>query len=195
MSFYNNGYVIKNYSDQMDYKYRYAGIAKGVSWPLSNMNDDLSISLTEEANERWFGYQDDRLWTIPDHDFLKRYLLHCRELNISTSVLKIETDNSIIVSKNLFEQESFLGYDYSDVDMETSCFYDDITMDNKFVENSFSVIKNKLNNYGLLETASDISLYLNISEKLIIDGYDMEQYYHPTVVKLTKVDNIRNDSV
>lgn len=88
-----------------------------------------------------------------------------------------------------------LGYDYSDVDMETSCFYDDITMDNKFVEYSFSVIKNKLNYYGLLETVNDISKYLNIKEKLIIDGYDMKKYYYPTVVKLTKVANIKNGSV
>lgn len=165
----------------------YFGIGRYITWPLEDLSDDTSVDLTNEAEERWFGYQDKRLWVVPDFDYLQRYEQHCKDLNISTFCLQIESTNPIVTTSINLSTKEVLGFDYADTDMSTSCLYDDLTMDEDTVKANFKTIMRKLNQYGLPESIEEIQHYLAIRNKLIKAGYDMEEYFCPNIVKLTHV--------
>lgn len=165
----------------------YSGIGRYITWPLEGLSDDISVNLTNEAEERWFGYQDKRLWVVPDLNYLQRYEQHCKDLNISTFCLQIESTNPDVTTAINLSVKKVLGFDYADADMTTSCLYDDLTMDEDTVKANFKTIMRKLNQYGLAESIEEIQHYLAIRNKLIKAGYDLEEYYCPTIVKLTHV--------
>lgn len=188
-SLFKNGFIIKSFRER-DYPNKlknYSGVGRYITWPLEDLSDDISVDLTNEAEERWFGYQDQRLWVVPDFDYLQRYEQHCKDLNISTFCLQIESMNSIVTTSINLTTKEVLGFDYADTDMSTSCLYDDLTMDEDTVKANFKSIMNKLNQYGLAESMEEIQHYLAIRNKLIKAGYDMEEYYCPTIIKLTRV--------
>ena len=101
--------------------------------------------------------------------------------------MQIESTNPVVTTAINLSVKKVLGFDYADADMTTSCLYDDLTMDEDTVKANFKTIMSKLNQYGLAESMEEIQHYLAIRNKLIKAGYDMEEYYCPTIVKLTHV--------
>ena len=188
-AFYKNGFLIKSYEEQSSYKGddTYLGIGRYITWPLDTLTDTVSVSLTTEALERWFGYQDNRLYVVPDLEYLKRYAYHCRELNISIFCMQVESSNSIITTAVSLPVVRCLGYEYVDVDMSTSCMREDLVMTDSYIQNAFSPIKKSLNKYGLFDSTYSIQQYEKCRNQLINEGYDMEEYFCPTVVRLSEV--------
>ncbi len=185
----NNGFIIKSYEEQFfseSFK-NYIGIGRYTTWPLDSLNDSISQNLTNEAYDKWFGYQDNRLWTVPDLDYLKRYMRHCKNLGISVFCLQIESDNDTMVSSVKLPIVRVLGFDYSDCDMVTSCMYDDFTMSNDIVKSRLKKISEKLNEFGLFNSKQDVIEYIQERNFLIELGIDMEEYFSPTIIKISEV--------
>ena len=184
-----NGFIIKSNENQLNRSTMdpYFVIGRNITWPLDGLSDDVSIELTAEAERRWFGYSDSRPWVIPDVDYLQRYKRHCQFMNISTYCLQVESSSSIILSSAELPIIRILGYDYADVDMSTSCLYEDLTMNVCVVKDIFRPVLRKLNQYRLLNSEDDVQEYLSGRRALINMGYDMEEYFSPLAVKLTEV--------
>ena len=68
---FKNGFIIKSFMewDRQNKIENYSGIGRYITWPLEGLSDDISVNLTNEAEERWFGYQDKRLWVVPDLNY------------------------------------------------------------------------------------------------------------------------------
>lgn len=186
---YKNGFIIKAYLEQEHWEMfgNYSGIGRYLTWPLEELTDDVSVSLTKEAWKRWFGYKNMKLCAVPDLDYLQRYKRHCSDMNISAFCLQIESMNAEVVSSVNLPIIRTMGFDYADADMQTSCLYEDLTMDVKSVVDSFKTVLSKLNRYGLIDSMDTMQHYLTVRKKLIEAGYDMEEYYCPTIVRLCQV--------
>ena len=185
---FKNGFIIKaigNNGVQSELK-NYFGIGTCDTWPLDERTDSNSVNLNREAMERWFGFLDDRLWTVPDMAYLKRYADHCQKLGLNIFCLQVESLNNIITTFESIAIEQDLGFDYADVNMGTSCFYEDMVTKIEFVEKAFAPIKKQLNQFGLMPSQEVAEQYLAVRRNLIRSGYDMEEYFAPTVVKLSK---------
>lgn len=186
---FKNGYIIKSYAEKSDCPnelLNYVGIGRYTTWPLEELSDRISVALTRESEERWFGYQDERLWVVPDSDFLQRYEKHCKDLHIQVFCLQVESENPIIVTSTDLSVNEVLEFDYADTDMSTSCLYDDLTMNEHTVTKRFKPVMHRLNSYGLLNSAEEVQDYLKLRNELITAGYDMEEYYSPTIVRLSR---------
>lgn len=65
---HNNGFIIKSYEEQWPGSTENIdsqGVGRYVTWLLEGFNDKISISLSKEANERWFCYTYG-LCAVPD---------------------------------------------------------------------------------------------------------------------------------
>ena len=188
-AFYKNGFLIKSYEEQSSYTGddTYLGIGRYITWPLDTYTDTVSVSLTTEAIERWFGYQDNRLYVVPDLEYLQRYVYHCRELNVPIFCMQVESSNSIITTAFSLPVVRCLGYEYVDVDMSTSCMREDLSTDDTYLQSIFAPIKQSLNMYGLIDSIDIMHQYELRRKQLINEGYDMEEYFCPTVVRLSEV--------
>lgn len=183
-----NGFIIKaigNKGVPLDLK-NYFGIGAHETWPLDERTDSVSETLNRESMERWFGFRGNRLWAVPDMVYLKRYADHCQELGLNIFCLQVESLNNFSTTFESVAIEQDLGFDYADVDMQTSCFYEDLVTKIEFIQKAFAPIKKQLNQFGLMPSQEVAEQYLAVRRNLIRGGYDMEEYFAPTVVKLSK---------
>lgn len=185
--FFKNGFIVKSYQEQpfANIKSKYMGIGRYQTWPLEYRDDPISVQLSEEANERWFGYGDGRLYAVPNLDYLYRYIKHCNALKILTFCMQIESNRSIVTTAADVPIDQYLGYDYADVDLSTSCLFEDLNMTLPYCQDQFKLIKQQLNKYELVDSLEVMQEYLRIRNQLIYEGYDMEEYFSPTIVKLS----------
>lgn len=191
ITLYRNGFIIKSYEERpRENDESYFGIGRYMTWPLDVMQDSVSRNLVEEALERWFcGW--DRLMAVPELDYIKRYIAHCNELNIPTFCLQIESPSLIITTTEEVMVDEVLGFDYADIDMATSCLYDDLLTPDPYIQQAFRVIKERLNSNGLIKSTQDMQTYFDVRNKLIAQGYsDMDvtqEYYAPTIVRVSRI--------
>ena len=54
-----------------------------------------------------------------------------------------------------------------------------------YCQDQFKLIKQQLNKYELVDSLEVMQKYLSIRNQLIYEGYDMEEYFSPTIVKLS----------
>ena len=73
-----------------------AGLEQYISWPLNDKTDEQSHSLTKKAYNEQFGYSygdnEFALEIIPTLEYIRSYLNVCRQYNLKTRVLYIETN-------------------------------------------------------------------------------------------------------
>ena len=192
--FYNNGYVVQQikyplYIDAVHIKStHYKGIDSCISWPLENNTDEISVKLTQEVTTRWLNSSRYGLWTITDMKLLKQYITHCYKLDIPIRILAIESTNRHTISGSTSGDEIrvFLGYEYIDTNMQTSCSYEDMYGEEKL----FCDVISKLNNNYLFGCVNDVEQYLRIRETLSENNYGFEEYYFPSISKLSEVNII-----
>lgn len=187
---HKNGFIIKSYCEvyPQHNSEKYFGIGRYVTWPLDELTDEASVKLTREAWKRWFGYSDQRPEVVPDLDYLQRYKMHCNNLHIPTYCLQIESTCVIITTSVELSVLKVLGFDYVDADMQTSCMREDLDTDIDSVIESFKPIQAVLNSFGLIDSLEAMHQYIDIRNKLIGAGYDMEEYYSPVIAKLSMVE-------
>lgn len=186
---FNNGFIIKSYMEQSNYDgdENYFGIGRYITWPLADFADEISISLTNEAWNRWFGYCDERLYAVPDLDYLQRYAKHCSQLNIPIFCMQIESFVPIVTSSVQLPVETVLGFEVADVDMQTSAMHEEIMINSEDSADPFLSVREQLNRYGLAESIEAVQHYLDLRNEWIALGYDMEEYYSAAVVRLSIV--------
>ena len=186
---YNNGIVIQGltqssecYSESLGKDY--IGLERYLTDPLEQQSDIKSMQLTNEITECRLKEWGGRMFTITDQELLHRYISHCKNQDIPIRCIQIESEEPYPFSDIIPSKKNFLGYEYVDTDMQTSCSYEDLCMDPQYIGHAFDSIIPTLNEYGLFDTLSKIQKYIDIRVKLIKQGYDMEEYYHPKIVKL-----------
>ena len=143
-----NGFLIQGVSDSNNVvkNFKYSGINAYHQYPLSTDNDALSKLLTEEQQVKKIenGYQF--LEFISDEKLLIRYLTRCKDINIETRILFIESDYSYEEWSEAIPETDFLGYEYCSIPID-----DQIITDLDWYE-PFSKFRNKLNVNGLFNT-------------------------------------------
>ncbi|HBT95292.1 MAG TPA: hypothetical protein DEB24_03995 [Coriobacteriia bacterium] len=173
---FNNGYLIKALYDDPNKLYPpgnpcYRGIGKFVSWPLEECDDDISVALTKEAWERWFGFQD-VLEVVPEREYLERYIGHCEASGIETSIMMIETPSEFQRACDFLEVVECLGYD-----IVSSVEFSHLTMDTDYLEgecSAFREVARKLNSNGLYDSLADAYRHMEVRKRLLSQGVNLE---------------------
>ena len=192
--FYSNGIIIQgvnnipdNYSSDDIFPFGYYGIERYVTWPLEYEEDSTSMMLSNEISQKWLSDDIFSLYTVNDQDLLYRYAENCSKLKLPIRCLLVESPSKFPVASMSLPHKNILGYEYVDTDMQTSCMYEDFTDQTPMVRKALSTAVQGLNEYGLFSCINRIEQYLAIRTALIKEGYDMESYYHPQIVRIREV--------
>ena len=143
--------------------------------------------LSNEISQKWLSDDIFSLYTVNDQDLLYRYAEHCSKLKLPIRCLLVESPSKFPVASMSLPHKNILGYEYVDTDMQTSCMYEDFTDQTPMVRKALSTAVQGLNEYGLFSCINRIEQYLAIRTALIKEGYDMESYYHPQIVRIREV--------
>ena len=182
MKLYNNGYLVKGLfrREWSSTEESYQGVGSFVAWPLAYFDDDKSIALENEAFDRWFIYRD-RIWLVPDRDYLERYVRHCSSRGFGTQVIQFETPRSNQIAKDVLDVvevlgfDCIIGYDTSYLDMDPDGVPD--------LERLFQ----KLNRNRLFDTIEETYEFLDIYNRLLDEGENLEHGENPTPALLSIV--------
>lgn len=173
---FNNGYIVKGlfyaphrmYAPKND---KYRGVGYFTSWPLDYYDDELSKKFEEEAVDRWFGYHD-MIETVPELDYLKKYIFHCKTLGIRTQILMIGSPKDNPLAKDSLKVIEHLGFDCI-----CSVHYSYLTMDIDYYDEKlayFKITADKLNANGLCNSIDDIYKHIEIRNHLLELGKTLE---------------------
>lgn len=106
MQLFPNGYVVLQIEEGKNEQIR-----KRDTWPLEVYEDDLSVQLSNEAEQNWFGYNDGRLLTVPSKEYIRRYIEHCKEIGIRYNILFVKNPCKKIITGEFPKRTEKLGYD------------------------------------------------------------------------------------
>lgn len=181
---YNNGYVVKGliknqYTSLIDC---YRGMESFVSWPLDDFDDLLSKELQDEAWDKWFAYHD-ILEVVPEKEYLSKYVNHCKELGIETMILKIETPNNNQISLDSLKIIEELGFDCI-----TGVQLSYLNLEPSYFEKRFFRTYQKLNSNRLLNTIDEIYEFLDVYNRLLDEGENLEYGDNPVPAFLSVVE-------
>lgn len=161
--------------------HNYNGVQKFKSWPLRYFNDEISKKLEDESWDKWFSYFD-VYELVPQTDFIKRYIEHCRIMNVKTEIMKIETPRNNQVALNELSVVETLGYDcIAGTDLSYLC------LPLTDLENLFPSLCSKLNSNGLFDSLKDACEFLSIYNKLLNKGVSLEDWGTPLPAKISIV--------
>mgnify|MGYP003589673382 CR=1 FL=1 len=168
---------------------RYCGLGRYLTWPLEHVQNDLvADGFWKEASRTWFNYTDERAWSVPDQDYIRRYVNYCESLGIKTRVLSLWSTFDFSMEFERDESKSILlGYDYSGGDLDCSLIYNDLfdTIIDDVTE-QFTQARESLNENGLFSNLKDAEQYVTLRIKLQ-EKYDLEDIYEPQILKLYTV--------
>ena len=184
----NNGFIVQG-NDLLPYIDRhliesqhYRGIYSGITWPLDAMNDVESKKFSDEIFECRMKAIDN-LYTSVDFEWIKRYIKNCNNLNIPTRCIMIESffDNPHFESNISLPKTELLGYEFVATDMQASCSYEDLC------DELFSPMTGLLNSNWVFHSLQDIQRYVEFRKSLQHNGFELEDYYFPRIVRLSEV--------
>lgn len=171
MDLYKNGYVVAEVKDN-DYTYNV--------WTFEDVDDDKNaMLLTEEADNNWF-LQYDMQHIVPDFRFVYKYFQHCQNKGLKSNILLYETSNKeIVVSENILPTQ-LLSFDCIG-----NVYY-------SYLKNEYSYFKKELNakgiyinKYGLLDSLEDVLTYIDLRQKDISYGIQLEDFWKETPAKIS----------
>ena len=189
---YKNGFLVKSLEEScFQNPDGYHGIGRFFTWPLDVETDSISRQLSDEAIEKWFAFDDDRLSIIPDSSYIRKYLLHCKELCIPTECLWIESNNPILTTEESISNAEVIGFDYADLGMQISALADDLFVLDHYKQSEVFSFRKKLNNYGLFSSLDDLVDYVRMRDKTRSAKQKEEDqmiYSGLYVIKISKVE-------
>lgn len=185
---FHNGIIVQSndilpYIDQQLIKAQnYRGIYSGITWPLDTMDDIDSINISNELFSCCM-QSIDRLFTLTDLELIERYIKHCHNLNINIRCLMVESffDNphfEFIINSRKTE---LLGYEFVATNMQISGSYEDLC------DELFSPMLGLLNSNWIFNSPQDVQQYVDFRESLKHQGYELESYYFPRIVRLSEI--------
>ena len=181
MKLNNNGYLVKALSNSpyepfISISKNYKGIGVFFSWPLSDKVDAISKTIENEASEKYFNYEEAVFWLIPDKKFLLLYMNHCKKLGMETLILRVETKLENQQADDELEVSEVLGFDLADNVDFSYLAYDMGCLNNPTISELkvFEQSKLKLNKNGLFDTYEDAVDHLEIRNKIVEQGIDIE---------------------
>lgn len=188
MNIYNNGYVVKGkfrtiYSQDFD---NYRGIGCYTSWPLNEYEDkdNLAKILSKESEERWFSFVDTTFLTVPEKDFIRRYVEHCNTLNVETVIYQIETPKNIQLATDLLEIVEILGWDCL-ATAQYSYLADEAY--NSFNLKPLKKFKQRINKNSLFDSIDDVWEFIEVRNNLLKQGVNLEDYYEAIPARISIV--------
>lgn len=154
------------------------------AWPLKDLiNDREAISITQEAEDKWFTKYD-MLEIIPDLEYIKKYKECCDNLKIDTKILLIESPYEYINVNKEIEINEVLGYDCLGT-INYSYLYTDF----KYYENELKSKNVKLNKVGLFNKYEDVLNFIELRRKDINSGLNIENYWKEIPIKISIVNS------
>ena len=150
-----NGYIVQQIEECP-----YHNIWRRCTWPLELYEDVLSVQLSDEADEKWFGYNDGRPLTIPSKEYIHRYTEHCRKLGINYIILFVESTSSKITTNEFPSKIEALGYDLSAGSLDVSLVGLDEGID------ELEEIRKTRNKYGYIQDRKLFEKYISIRKGL-----------------------------
>ena len=152
------------------------------AWPLSDLtNDDIAISLTNDADDNWFGkYNMQHI--MPDHNYTKIYFNYCNSINLHVKALLFESLNNTFVINDILEISETLGFD---------CIG---TVYHSYLLTEFSDFKHELqeknifpNKYGLLNKLEDVITFIKLRKNAIASGINLEDFWEEMPVRINVI--------
>lgn len=173
MNLYQNGFIVAEIGD---------GNNLYNAWPLSELNDDKGAeALTDEADDNWFiKYEMQHI--IPDLDYVKKYYYYCTGLHLKVKVLLMESpDNSIVIDDNV-EVNEVLGFDCIG-----SVYHSYLQTEYNDFRNDLMKKGITLNKYGLLNSLEDVLYFIDLRQRVIAEGINLEDFWKELPVKISIV--------
>lgn len=174
MILHKNGFIVVRVEKYTNFTYS--------SWPLSCITDnEIACKFTDEADDRWFT-KFDMQEIAPESDYVKRYVDYCRKININAEILLAESFDNEFEIRDKYETSEVLGFDcigtvyYSYLRTEFEFFKDDLEKKNI-----------KLNKNGLFDTFEEASDFVELREKAISSGINLEDFWKAIPVRLSTV--------
>ncbi len=180
---FNNGYVVKGIikNQWTSFVQDFRGIDEFVSWPLDDFDDEVSKNLRNEAWDRWFGFPD-VLEVVPERDYLNRYVDHCIAMGVGPLIFQIETPNRAQTTEEHLDVLEVLGFDCI---LGVSISY--LNLEPKYFAERFGELYQKLNKNRLFNTIEETDAFLNIYNRLLENGENLEHGPNPIPARLSIV--------
>lgn len=173
----DNGFVV--YENIISTSFKYRGVGEKNAWPLWLKKDELSVHLTNVAEKNWFDYQNVMIQTIPDLDFVSKYVAQCHRIHIPTSVFYLSN------GKPHFQDDVlFLGYDCLGTENYSYLYEDDGFL---LFRKELSYYRIHPNKNGLFYSYSDCEKYKEIRTNAIIHGMNLEDAWPCTTVCVERI--------
>ena len=187
----NNGYIVKDLIDNEDLSinHAYRGLQSYHNWPLEKEEDTISKELTKSAASLFerhlekYGYEYE---IITDVELLKKYVNHCKNLQLEIIVMKIMSNKNAPVSSNDLKEIEILGYDCMATESES--YLAEIYAEDGDEFEPYKSIKGKVNSNGLLNTYEEVEDFIGKRNKLLEQGLNLEDYWEPVPVRLSIVE-------
>ena len=174
MNLYKNGYVVADINNENS-AYN--------AWPLSELkNDTVAEQLTDDAYEIWF-YNYDMHHIIPDVNYIKTYQNYCNSIDLQTKILLFESPDNNIVIDDTPEIIEELGFDclgtvyFSYLQSEYNDFKPELTERKIFP-----------NKHGLFDKLEYVLYYIELRQKDIASGINLEDFWEELPVRISVVD-------
>ncbi|MFX0549449.1 hypothetical protein ACOAKC_08930 [Hathewaya histolytica] len=98
---------------------------------------------------------------------------HCENLGIKTRILLVETHRQYPITDIVVKDCRVLGFDYAGA----GCNFSLLNMDLSYLEGEYKVfsdIAKKQNKFGLFDNIEDMYSYIEIRNKLLEEGVNLE---------------------
>jgi hypothetical protein len=200
-NFLLNGFVITMQEPQnyIMAKFRYRGVAYGRAWPLKEISLDKmtseDVELTSRVQEMIMSrpYIGDSypLGVVPDFRLVQRYYRRCISVGIRVRILLIATPyRSPVVdemmTKNLDQSLSLLGYDYVSSDFSYSAVVDDL---NPPFSPSVTSLVSRMNKYGLFGDVSSLAEYVAARWEFVQSHKDHMEDHNGVAVRVSALED------
>lgn len=176
MNLYKNGYVVSEIKDN-DYTHNV--------WPLEDRTeDDIAVSLTDEADKNWF-LKYDMQHIMPDFSFVQKYYHYCRQMGLQVNILLYETVNSEIVVADIGLPTKLIGFDcignvyFSYLKNEYNYYKRDLNSKGIF-----------MNEHGLFDSLEDVFVYIRLRQADIHSGMNLEDFWKEIPARISCIESV-----
>ena len=195
-----NGLIIQDLERKLETHQNkpYWGIAAYKTEPLYPWQDidevsrHLSKSIFSLVNNHYNVDENGRehytLDVIPTYDLSSRYIKHCQYLELPIRLLFVESTFYDPIWEGPLFPMNFLGYEMGSSEIGDPTMIYEIA---NCVHPEFQKFQNKINQNGLFDDFETISEYVDIRNRLLSEGIDIENDNPFYIMKISEI-NINN---
>lgn len=174
MILHKNGFIVVKVENYEKFTYQ--------SWPLSYVTgDEIASKLADEADDMWFT-KFEMQEIAPDGNYVRKYVDYCKEINIDVKILLVESFDAEFEISDKYEICELLGFDCIG-----TVYYSFLRSEYEYFKADLNNRNIKLNRYGFLNTLEEALTFIELREKAILSGANLEDFWQALPVRLSIV--------